>query len=878
MSRIGFAERAARTIVRLAATIAPDGWRSELAREWEAELADRFRPEPPRRPPGLLGRLSLLNRSLLSLVDAAYLRARELTLDSIAKDIRFAVRSLLRRPGFTLLTLATIGLGIGANTAIFTVVNSVLLRPLPYPEPGELVMVWEQDRVRGWERVPGSAQDFLVWREETTTMESVAAGSGASFSLTGDAAPERVQGFRVTGDFFDVFGVAPLHGVPFDRASNVAGRDAKVVLSHDLWMRRYGADPSLVGRTIDVDGAPAEVVAVMPRGFHFPSSAEMWVPIVFSEAQFQDRNWHFLLTVGRLAPGATVNAAQAEMATIASRLAQEFPESNGDYGITVQPLHGEMTTNVRDVLLVLLGAVGFVLLIACANVANLLLVRASGRARELSVRTALGAGKARIVRQLLTESVLLAGVGGLLGIGIAQVGLEGILATASITRPGGGEITIDGWVLAATAAGALVTGVAFGLAPVVAIWNTDVQAALKDGRSRTSGAGRRLRSVLVVAEIALALVLVTGAGLMVQSVQRLLDVDVGMDTENALLAQVALPPAAYPEPEEQILFYDRLLDEARALPGVEAAALSTTVPPASGGQYHVRVEGVHEAWTMDLPVARSRAVSANYFEAMGIPLLRGRGFTEDDTYASPLVIVVDEAFVEQHLPDSDPIGQRIRTLLDEPREIVGVVGDVANSGLQNQAGPTTYFPYAQQPFGNQQTIVLRTGSDPNAFVPVLQETIWSLDPNLPLVGIETLEERLADSVQQSRFHSILLTLFAALAAVLAGIGIYGVVTYTVSERTAELGLRMALGASGGDVRGLVLRKAIGLTLSGVALGLVTSLALTRLIESFLYGVEPTDPVTLVVVSVGLCTVALVASVVPARRASRLDPLLALREE
>ncbi len=878
MSRGPFLEALCRRLVRLASMIAPASVRPDFVQEWEAELAGRFHPDPPGRPPGLGGRLTLVYRSGLSIIDACDLRARELTLDSVLKDLSFAVRSLARRPAFTVLTLVTIGLGIGANTAIFSVVNSVLLQPLPYPDPGELVMVWEQDRVRGWERVPGSAEDFLVWQEESATLASLAGGSGASFSLTGGAAPEQVPGFRVTGAFFDVFGVPPLHGTPFGAESTVDGMDRRVVLSHGLWTRRFGADPAVVGTTIQVDRAASEVVAVMPRGFQFPSTAEMWMPLVFSDAQLQDRNWHFIMAVGRMAPGVDREVALVEMETIAARLAEEFPESNADYGITVEPLHAEMTTQVRGMLLVLLGAVGFVLLIACANVANLLLVRASGRAREFGLRTALGADRWRIVRQLLTESLLLGGAGGVLGLGVAVVGLEWMLSLTPLTRPGGGAIGIDGWVLGATAVGAVATGLFFGMAPVVTAWKTDVQSALKEGRGQAGGGGRRIRSALVVAEIALALVLVTGAGLMVQSVRRMLDVDVGMETENVLVAQLSLPAGAYPTPQEQILFYDMLLEQARTIPGVREAALSTLVPPASGGQYHVRVEGVHEAWTMDLPVARTRAVSDNYFQAMGIPLLAGRPFTPDDDVDAPLVIVVDQAFVDQHFPDENPLGKQIRTLLDAPREIVGVVGNVTNAGLQNAAGPTTYFPYTQQVFGPGQTVVLRTASEPTGFVTALQETIWSLDPDLPLVRVQSLEERLATSVQQSRFNSVLLSLFAALAAALAAIGIYGVVAYTVSERTAELGLRMALGASRGSVRGLVLRTALTLTVAGVVLGLGASLALTRVMESFLFGVEPTDPRTLVTVSVGLCAVAVLASLVPALRASRLDPLLALRKE
>ncbi len=874
---ISRSERIAQWIVRCAAAIAPHGWRAEFAREWEAELAERFRPDVEAARPTGAQSVRLIYRSLLSVVDALHLRAQEFTVDSLTRDLRFAARSLLRRPGFTALTVATIALGIGANTAIFTVVNSVLLQPLPYPEPDELVMVWEQDRVRGWERVPGNAEDYLAWEESAESFSAIGGVVNATFALTGDQSPERIPGARVTSSLFDVFDVAPLLGVPFGPEANVAGQDRQIVLSHGLWERRFGSDPAVIGTTLDLDGSPFEVVAVMPESFQFPSTAQMWAPLVFSEAQLQDRNWHFLLTIARLAPGTSVTEAQAETETIAARLGQEFPESNADYGLTVMPLHSEMTNAVRSMLWVLLGAVGFVLLIACANVANLLLVRASGRSRELSVRAALGAGKSRLIRQLLTESLLLALVGGVLGLGVAFVGLDAMLALSPLTVPGGGTVSIDGWVLGATAIGTLLTGIVFGLAPVTSVLRTDLQGTLREARGQTGGGNRRLRSGLVVTEIALALVLVTGAGLMVQSVRQMLDVDVGMNTGDVLLAQFSLPAAAYPQPEEQVLFYDQLIETAGAIPGVVSASLSTIVPPASGGQYHVRVEGVHEAWTMDLPVARTRAVSHDYLQAMGVPLIRGRYLEETDVSDAPFVVVVDQAFVDSHFPGEDPIGRQIRTLLDTPREIVGVVGNVTNSGLVNQAGPTTYFPYRQHAFGGGQTLLLRTTGEPELFVRAMQEAIWNLDPNLPITGVGSLEERLADSVSQSRFNAVLLSLFAVLALSLASVGIYGVMAYTVNERTSELGLRMALGASAVDVRGLVLRQAAVLAVGGVVLGTLASLGLTRVIESFLYEVEPTDPITISVVAVGLCGVALVASLVPAVRASRLDPLRALRE-
>ncbi|WP_405284016.1 ABC transporter permease [Gaopeijia maritima] len=867
-------------LIRLAAALVPTPQRDTFRREWEAELAYAFDPEPPRRAPGAGGRLRLVYRAAGALADALLLRAREFTVDSIVRDLRLAVRSFTRRPAFAALALVTIALGIGANTAIFTVVDAVLLRPLPYPDPDRLVAVYEQDQERGWDRVPASAEDFLSWREEARAFDALTAGQGSSYALTdGEGAPEQVPGMAVTADFFRVFGVEPAIGRPFTDEANEPGAAPRVVLSHGLWVRRYGSDPALVGRTIRIGGEPVEVAAVMPEGFQFPSQAQLWTPLQFSQAQLDDRNWHFLTIIGRLGGEVSVEGARAEMRALAARLAEAWPESNTGWGADVRPLHGEMTQSVSGMLWVLLGAVGFVLLIACANVANLLLVRAAGRTREMSLRAALGAGKTRLVRQLLTESVVLSLGGAILGVLLAGWALDALLAMGPLTVPGGGDISIDLPVLGVTALAALVTGLVFGAAPAVALWRSDLQTSLREGgRSRTAAGGHRLRSLLVVSELALALVLVTGAGLMLQTVQGLLAVDVGVGVENRLVAQFSLPVASYPGPEEQVRFYDELLESVEAIPGVEAAGLNPWVPPTGGPQIHVRIEGVHDAWTMDLPVARLRPVSAGYFELMEIDLLRGRVLTGDDRAGAPRAVVVDQAFVDVHYPGQDPLGQFIRTLDDEPREIVGVVANVANAGLGNASQPSVYLPVRQSMFGNGQTLIVKTAGDPTGAIRAVREVVNRLDPDLPLTGLSTLEDRVAASVSQPRFNALLLGLFAVLALVLAAVGIYGVMAFTVSERTPEIGLRMALGASAASVRGMVVRRAVVLAGAGVGLGVLSSIGLTRLMESLLFGVEPGDPRTLAAVSALLFGVALVASYLPARRASRLDPVGALREE
>ncbi len=861
--------------VRAAARLVPPLQRDDFVREWEAEIHHAFDGADGHRP----GRLLITWRALLAFVDALALALHAMTLDAIARDLRFSIRALLKRPGFALLALLTLGLGIGANTAIFSVVDAVLLRPLPYPEPEEIVALWEQDGVRDLANAPVSAQDFEAWRDEMETLEYIAAGRGGAYAMTGDGEPEQIPGIQVTASFFDVFGRQPAMGRAFTESEEIDGAHRVVVLSHGLWVRRWAADPAVLGTTVDLNGEVFEVIGVMPEGFAFPSAAQLWAPLVISDQEYNDTGRHFLLAFGRARDGVSVAQVDREISRIAERRAQDLPQSNAGWEATAISMHHQMTQNVRGMLWVLLGAVGFVLLIACGNVANLLLVRASGRQREMAVRAALGAGKPRLVRQVFTESVVLAAGGTVLGLAVAWVGLELMLSLSPITVPGGGSVTIDFRVFGFAAAVALASGLLFGSVPAMSVWRSDLVRGLRAGaRGAAGGPGGRTRNVLVVAEMAMALVLVTGAGLMLQSVTRMLDVDVGMDVERIAVAGFTLPQARYPQPRDRLLFYQTLLERAQQLPGVEHATLNPWLPPGGGPLFHVRIEGVHPEWTADLPVARMRPVPPGYFEAMGIPLLRGRDFTVDDAIDSELVAIVDEAFVDVHFPNEDPIGKQFRTLQDAPRTIVGVVGNVTNAGLTNDAGPTDYLPFTQAAFGFGQQLILKTSGDPQDAIPMLRDVIWEADQDLPLNGVGTLESRLRTSVQGPRFNATLLGLFAILALVLAAIGIYGVMAFTVRERTRELGLRMALGATGGAVQSLVLRKAGLLVAAGVGLGLLASFGLTRMISSQLFGIQATDPRTLVGVVVLLCGVGLVASWVPALRASRLDPQVALREE
>ncbi len=802
-----------------------------------------------------------------------------MSFDSLLSDLRFAIRALLRRPAFAALALLTLGLGIGANTAIFSVVRAVILKPLPYENPDQLVILWEEDPNREFAQTPASAQDFFAWRDGLESVDGVIGGRQLQYAVTGSGQPEHIPAFQVSAEFFDVFGVAPILGRGFDASETQPGENHKVVLSHGLWTTRWGQDRGVIGQTVDMEGTPHEIIGVMPAGFAFPTMAQMWTPLVIPDAWIEDVNRHFLTVLARVSDGRTVDDVDREIARIADLRSTDFPESNEGWRANARPLHDQMTQGVRGMLWLLFGAVGFVLLIACVNVANLLLVRASGRTQELSVRAALGAGKGRIVRQLLTESVVLSVGGTLIGVLGAWLAIRLLLGLSPIVVPAGGEVQIDLAVLGFAVFTAFGAALLFGAFPAVSVWRSDLNSGLRSGtRGGAGGAGGALRSFLVVTETALAMILVTGAGLMLQTVGRLMDVETGMDVENVVTAGFSLPSARYPEAQDRILFYERLVDRARQMPGVEAAVLNPWLPPGGGPMFHVRIEGVHDAWTADLPLARSRTVSDGYFEALGIPLLQGRPIEAGDRADSELVAVVDQAFVDVHFPGEDPLGKQIRTLEDVPRTIVGVVGNVMNAGIAQDAGPTTYLPYGQAAYGFGQRLILKTAGDPESFIPALREVIWEMDGDLALNGVETLESRLSDSVSVQRFNAVLLASFAGLALLLAAIGIYGVMSFTVRERTRELGVRMALGASGRLVQMMVLRRAAGLVVTGVVVGVVASLGLSQVISSFLFGVEPTDPRTLIGVVGMLCGVGLLASWVPAFRASRLQPQVALRDD
>ncbi len=827
-------------------------------------------------------------------------------METLLQDLRYGFRMLLRTPGFTAVAVITLALGVGANTAVFSVVNAVLLRPAPFDDLSRLMMVWETDRNSGTAREPASAPDFLDFKRLTTRFQDVAAFAGQEVTLTPkNAAPVRLAGMAVTHNFLPMLGIRPLLGRNFTTEEDRAGGPAAAMVSEALWQQRFGRDPGAIGQSLRIDDKPVTIVGVLPAAADFGAlqvlsaaaysrsfadrgehvRVDVWVPLAPDQPELV-RDTHPLFMLGKLAPGTMAAAAQQEMATIAAQLEKTYPQANDGRGVFVEPLEQVVLGPVRPALLVLLGAVALVLLVGCANVANLVLARGTARTREVAVRAALGASLPRLARQFLTESAVLALAGGAAGVLLAYWGTNLLIALAPADIPRLSQVSIDGRVLGVTLAISALVGIAFGMVPIMQARHVDVQSGLKQqsGRSLTAGRERgRLRSLLVVLELALALVLVVSAGLLIKSFWRLMQVNPGFQTQRVLKAEFQLPESRYPFdlkkypnlPEIQ-RFNQELLRRANALPGVEAAALAGAHPLDPGFTNSFVIVG-REAEARNWPEISVRTVSPQYFRVTGLPLLRGRLLADSDETTAPPVAVINHAAAERFFANQDPTGQKI-AFWGMARTIVGVVGDEKIQGLTKPAPIALYVPIAQVPTRGGETLLLRVSGDPQAMAAAARSVITGIDPGLAVYGVEPLEHTLLTSVGQRRFTMLLLAAFAALAVTLAVVGVYGVLTYTTAQRTPEIAIRTALGASRRQVMGLVMRHGARLAVIGTALGLGSALAGTRLLRSLLFGVTATDPVTFALVAAVVLAVALLASYLPARRATRVHPMEALRYE
>lgn len=813
-------------------------------------------------------------------------------MESLIKDIRYGIRSLSKHPGFTCVAVLTLALGIGANTAIFSVVNAVLLRTLPFQDPDRLVMVWEDASYAGFPRNTPAPANYADWKAQNHVFEDMATFDQRSFNLTGDGEPEKVDAYGVTANFFPLLGIKPILGRGILPDDDQPQANKVVMMSYSLWQQRYGGDRSIIGKELLLNGEKYSVVGVMPAGFQFMESRiGLWVPIAFTAERLSNRGGHYLTVVARMKPGVSLAQANADIQTIQQRISQDHPEQAGQLGAFVMPLRDQLAGDVRRPLMVLLVAVGFVLLIACANIANLLLSRAASRSREIAVRTALGASRTRIVRQLLVESGLLASAGAVCGLILASVSfifLQRLIPDALALST---TLSLDLKVLGFTLVLALLTAVVFGLVPAFQASKIDLNGALKQGGGRTglNAGGNRLRSVMVVSEVALALVLLVGAGLLIQTFLKLRDQYSGMRPENVLTLRTVLPRSKYPEQTQKAAFIKQVLERVTSLPGVVSAGYATSIPLAwKGGTSGFYPEGrtVERALGEGLSYdANHRQVSADYLKTMGIPLLKGRSISDGDDERAMPVAIANETMARQYWPGEEVIGKRFK--LGDPEEdipwitIVGVAGDVRQMGVDEPVKAEMYLPYGQIKdfaFYSPRDLVIRTSVDPLSVMPAVRNEIHQVDPAQPISNVRTMDEVLGEETASRRLGMTLLTIFAALALLLATIGIYGVLAYFVVQHMQEFGVRVALGAQRRDILALVLKKGMALTLVGVVIGLAVAFALTRLMASLLYGVGTTDPLTYASLAVLLTVVALIACYVPARRATKVDPMVALTYE
>ncbi|HEX6624897.1 MAG TPA: ABC transporter permease [Pyrinomonadaceae bacterium] len=805
------------------------------------------------------------------------------------QDVRYSFRLLWKDKGFAAIAVLTLALGIGANTAIFSVVDATLLRPLPYRDPDRLVHLWETSpQQQQFAEREASYPDFLDWKEQNRVFEGVGGYSRRSFTLTGRDAPDLLRGVAVTDGFFQVLGVEPVAGRSFQAGEDRPGAEPLVLLGHDTWRRRFNTDPQVVGQTLTLNGNSHRVVGILPASFQFAPAgeADVWVPLNPNEQQRTRRFMHWLNVVGRLKPGVSVEQAKADMDTIARRIAGAYPDSHTGTSVRVVGLHEQIVGKLKPILYVLLGTVCFVLLIACANVANLLLARSAARQKEIAIRAALGAGRGRLLRQLLTESTVLALAGGAAGALLASWGVDLLVARLPEAQlssmPYLRGLSSNPNVLAFTSVISLLTGVVFGLAPALQASKLNLQDSLKEG-GRTSSAAthQRLRNLFVVSEIALALLLLVGAGLVLKSLSRLLEVRPGFNPDNVLTMRVPLPPDKYPEDGHLVSFHGQLLGRLETLPGVKGVATVSVIPLTGGNTSRFIAEGRPAPPPGSELNANIRDITPNYFEVMDVPLLRGRPFSEQDKADSPAVVIVNQTFADRLFPGEDAVGKRLLlpSVQRPPIEIVGVVADEKVTALDAATTPVVYGPFQQDP-DRTLSVVVRTSADPGGVFGAVRGEIRSLDPNLPVYDIRTMQQVIdrSPSIFLRRYPAFLISTFAAVALVLAVIGIYGVISYTVTQRTHEIGLRMALGAQSGDVLRMVLWQGLKLILLGLAAGLAAAFALTRLMSNLLFGVSATDPLTFTGISLLLTAVAALACYLPARRATKVDPMVALRYE
>jgi putative ABC transport system permease protein len=804
-------------------------------------------------------------------------------LDNLWKDIRFGLRTLLRSPATTLVALLTLALGIGANSAIFSVVDGLLLRPLPYPDPEELVLIRESAPKLGFPRFSVAPPNFVDWRRMNKSFEHLVAFNREKLNLTGSDQPESLQGVAVSHDFFELLGAKPLMGRGFREEEEKPGQGRVAVLSYSLWQRRFGGDPKIVGRTLTLNGEPYVVVGVAPRDCDMPRKTDLWVPLDFDYAA-ASRGAHFFGTIGRLKDGVSLEKATAEMTGIAAQLEKQYPDTNTSWTVVLMGLRDSLVEQIRPALLLLMVAVGFVLLIACANVANLLLAKMAAREREIAVRAALGASRTRLVRQMLVEILILFLAGGLLGAGVAWFGVKGLLALVPDTLPLPQQVRVDGRVLAFTLLAALATGFLFGLVPSLSATGQRLYGALKEGGRAMAGGrqGRVVRNILVGVEVGLALALLVVSGLLIRSFARLSGVDPGFKPEGVLTARLSIPEFKYPDEERQSIFYGQLQERLSAIPGVEAAAAIFPLPLSGGDMVFAYQDAGRPTVSLsEQPNAQARIISADYFKAMRIPVVRGRTFDRRDGHDTQKVVIVNQALAERDWPGKDPLGQRIT--FDPTAEkvdwftVVGVVGDVRHDTLDGEKSPEVYLLQLQVP-GTDSFLVLRTQGDPARLTATLREAVREVDPDLPVERINTMEQVMNDSLAPNRVKTLLLGIFAGLALVLAAVGVYGVVSYSVEQRTHEIGIRMALGARPGQVQRLVILQGMRIVLVGAAFGLALAGWASRYLGSQVYGVTATDPATFLVVPILLLLVALLANLVPALRATRVNPLEALRYE